>query len=113
MIALRNLPMHASIYLSFHRYTAKPGIVYATVLRWPENNVLTLGAPITIPDTTTVTLLGYVGMFDWVGLSGGGINITIPDIPFYKMPCKWAWVFMLEGLSNHCVMEEYGSCIVK
>ena len=62
---------HVVILLSFHlvfdlcRYTAKKDTtsssgyaVYAIVLFWPEDNILSLGVPITTP-ATSVSMLGF------------------------------------------------------
>ncbi|KAL5013416.1 hypothetical protein ScPMuIL_007686 [Solemya velum] len=80
-------------------YTMKPGpVVYATVLTWPGSN-LTLGAP-TSTSATVISLLGFPGNLNWKPASPSGVIINIPPIPINKMPCKWAWVFKMEGLSN-------------
>ena len=84
------------------RYTKKTTYgytsVYAIVLKWPENNTLTLGAPTPSSSTTVVTLLGYNGTFSWKPAGSQGMNITVPPIAENMMPCKWAWIFKLEGL---------------
>jgi hypothetical protein len=53
--------------------------VYAILLSWPEDSVLTLGAP--VPSTSTVvTMLGYSEPFEWIAESSQqGINVTIPQ----------------------------------
>ena len=74
--------------------------VYAILLTWPEDSVLTLGAP--VPSTSTVvTMLGYSEPFEWIAESSQqGINVTIPVIPFNKIPCQWAWVLKLTFIAN-------------
>ncbi|ESO99505.1 hypothetical protein LOTGIDRAFT_158596 [Lottia gigantea] len=80
-------------------YTMKNSDVYAIVLDWPTTSTLSLGAPNPQPDTT-VSLLGYNGgTFTWKSRQGGGMDIMIPAISANKMPCQWAWVFKLSGLS--------------
>lgn len=70
--------------------------VYAIVLKWPKNNILYLGAPVTTSDTR-VTMLGYKGKeFSWKG--GEGINITFPAISYNELPCQWSWVLKMENL---------------
>ncbi|XP_071181285.1 plasma alpha-L-fucosidase-like [Mytilus edulis] len=73
--------------------------VYAMTLDWPEK-YLYLQSPIPVKDKTFVYLLGTEGQLGWTASPQGGINITIPYIPYSKMPCRWAWVFRLEGLQN-------------
>lgn len=85
-------------------YTAKQGdsgiVVYAILLKWPDNSVLKLGAPIA-SQQTQVTLIGYQGpAFTFSSGVFGGMAIEIPPISFMKMPCQWGWVFKLEGLEN-------------
>ena len=87
---------------AFSRYTNKTTSgqtsVYVIVLKWPENNTLTLGAPTPSTSTTVVTLLGYKGTFSWKPTGNQGMNITVLPIAENKMPCKWTWVFKLDGL---------------
>lgn len=74
--------------------------VYAIVLNWPKDNFLYLGAPIPVADQTAVWLLGTENQLNWTAPQQGGINITVPYIPYNKMPCQWAWVFRILGLQN-------------
>lgn len=73
--------------------------VYAILLQWPKAGTLTLGAPQTTT-ATVVSLLGYQGNFDWSKGPTGGIEIKFPLIGWNMMPCKWAWVLKLDGISN-------------
>lgn len=74
--------------------------VYAIVLDWPDDNILTLGAPVA-SSSTKVTMLGLPAQtLTWKAQKSGGITITIPTIPFNKMPCEWVWIFKLEGITN-------------
>lgn len=73
--------------------------VYAITLDWPDK-YLYLQSPIPVQDQTFVYLLGTEGQLQWTSSPQGGINITIPYIPYNKMPCQWAWVFRLLGLQN-------------
>lgn len=43
------------------RYTEHGGLVYASVLFWPEDDVVTLGSVTSTVDTQ-VTMLGYQGL---------------------------------------------------
>ncbi|XP_071115108.1 alpha-L-fucosidase-like [Haliotis cracherodii] len=76
--------------------------VYAIILSWPTEGVITLHRPAPDPANTVVTLLGYSsGAFEWTSAGPtGGISITIPVIPANKMPCKWAWVFKITNVKN-------------
>ena len=67
-------------------------------MEWPANNTLQLYAPMTTT-STVVTLLGYNEEFKWTPGKYSGIYVHIPDIPFNKMPSKWAWVFKFTGLT--------------
>ncbi|XP_071141224.1 alpha-L-fucosidase-like [Mytilus edulis] len=73
--------------------------VYAIALKWPHNNKLQLAGPIT-GDITNVTMLGYNTHMKWTADPSGGIHIDIPFISYKDMPCKWAWVFKMTGLTN-------------
>ena len=93
----------------FNRYTSKKSdsgtSVYAIVLEWPKPDhegmlSLVLGAPVPT-SKTTVTLLGYAHPIPWKSLqSSKGMLLAIPPITFSEMPCKWAWTFRLDNLSN-------------
>ncbi|XP_052780779.1 alpha-L-fucosidase-like isoform X3 [Mya arenaria] len=69
--------------------------VYAILLNFPDPGQFVLGAPTASPDTK-VTLLGYSDPLTWKGSKG--ISITIPAIPFNRMPCQYAWVLKLTNL---------------
>ncbi|XP_064599860.1 alpha-L-fucosidase-like [Liolophura sinensis] len=96
---------------TFQNDTVTPGVwytmakrvastaVYAIVLDWPDGDILYL-ASVSPSLQTNVTLLGYLGTFDWRRPESGGIEIIIPPIPASHMPCKWAWVFRFEGLET-------------
>lgn len=73
--------------------------VYAILLKWPTGNNLTLGSPFPSTHTTVVSMLGYDGPnFSWRPSGSQGMVIALPPIAENKLPCKWAWVFKLEGL---------------
>ncbi|XP_076073932.1 alpha-L-fucosidase-like isoform X1 [Mytilus galloprovincialis] len=73
--------------------------VYAILLFWPTDNKVILGAPVS-SSSTIVSMLGYVGNFDWKPNPGGGIEVTIPPITINKLPCNDVWVLKLENLFN-------------
>jgi len=74
--------------------------VYAILLIWPDENYLYLKAPVST-GTTVITMLGYPDHnFGYIQLSPTGINITLPTIPFQKMPSMDAWVFKLISTKN-------------
>jgi len=90
----------------YDRYTCQKSvsavIVYAIVLKWPQNNQLELGAPSTT-DETVVSMLGYdgPGVFQWMPRTEGrGVNIHFPRISFDQLPSTWAWVLKLEHLAG-------------
>ena len=73
--------------------------MYAIVLKWPQNNQLSLGAP-SATENTKISMLGYEGAFNFKSLGTKGIKIVVPDIPAFKMPSMDAWVFKLNGLKD-------------
>lgn len=85
-------------------YTAKKtqfgSYVYAILLAWPDENYLYLKAP--VPSSTTViTMLGYPDYnFSYMATVPTGVNITLPTIPFSKIPSQDAWVFKMTDLKN-------------
>jgi len=71
--------------------------VYAFLLSWPANGILTLMAP--APATkTTVSLLGYDVPLMWAS-HGTGMDVLMPMIGANELPCKWAWVLKIDNLS--------------
>jgi len=80
--------------------TENSTVVYATVLRWPDDNALALGAP--APKVlTTATMLGF-GKLSWSTsvTPGVGMVINLPMVPFTKLPSLWAWTIKLENLAE-------------
>jgi alpha-L-fucosidase len=70
-------------------------VVYAIVLKWPKNDALFLGAPVT-NKSTKVHLLGYSGSeLSWTAGSSGGLTVTFPSTT-----TTWAWVLKLENVSG-------------
>lgn len=74
-------------------------MVYAITLKWPTNHMLCLGS-VRSTSQTKVTILGYPGSLHITQMAGIGLKIDLPDIPFNKMPCDWAWVFKVENVAN-------------
>ncbi|KAK7112160.1 alpha-L-fucosidase-like [Littorina saxatilis] len=80
--------------------TSNGTVVYAILLKWLKGNVLELGTPI-VSRQSSITLLGYSGSpFTFTGQATHGVQINVPTISFYNMPCQWGWVFKLENLVN-------------
>ena len=73
--------------------------VYAILLHWPADYMVTLTDPIpTSP--TKVNLLGYSLPLKWSGTpSKAGMNITLPALSPADMPCDWAWVLKLQHVN--------------
>lgn len=97
-------------------YTTKGGpsgnTVYALLLTWP-NSTLTLGAP-KASSSTKITLIGYQGSpFTFQPSSSGGIDISIPTIPFNQMPGDWGWVLKMEGLANQLTIPPLAHQLLK
>ena len=72
-------------------------IVYATVLQWPFDNKVILGAA-KATSKTKVTMLGY-GPLSWMATKSN-LMVYMPSVPFTKLPSIWAWTLKLEYLSN-------------
>ncbi|KAK7112501.1 alpha-L-fucosidase-like [Littorina saxatilis] len=73
--------------------------VYAIVLDWPQNDTLTLGVP-GIAAGTKVSMLGYSRPVSFTRNPQGQMVVNMPVIPFYQMPCDYAWALKLQGLAN-------------
>ena len=96
----QNDTMTRNIWYTMKKAVDNTTTVYAILLSWPEDSVFTLGAPVPSP-ITVVTMLGYSEPFEWIADSSQqGINVTIPVIPFNKIPCQWAWVLKLTFIAN-------------
>ena len=78
------------------RYTAKGTVVFALMTEWPENDEVTLHAPVPTANTA-VSMLGYSGKIPWYGKVGQpGLKVDIRGVR--KPPCQWAWAFRLENV---------------
>ena len=78
------------------RYTAKGTVVFALMREWPENDEVTLHAPVPTANTA-VSMLGYSGKIPWYGKVGQpGLKVDIRGVR--KPPCHWAWAFRLENV---------------
>lgn len=73
--------------------------MYAIVLKWPANNTLSLGAPVTT-EQSTVAMLGSGEKFAWKPRSGGGLDITFPPMSPIQLPSQYAWTVKLENLKE-------------
>ncbi|CAG2197598.1 FUCA [Mytilus edulis] len=89
-----------NIWYTKRKMESEGTVVYAFLLSWPTDALLNLGAPIP-SQQTEVSMLGYPDKFIWkAGPGGQGIHVTIPIIPWNKLPCEWAWVLKLTHISN-------------
>ncbi|KAH9508085.1 hypothetical protein Btru_052807 [Bulinus truncatus] len=73
--------------------------VYAFVFNWPKGSTLSLAGPKTTA-ASTVSLLGYPGLFNYNTKQPSGIDILIPFIPINRMPCDWVWTFKITAVAN-------------
>lgn len=81
-------------------YTQQPstGAVYAIVLTWPANNVVSLTVPVS-SGNTAVSLLGWAGAVSWQPAAGGtGITVTLPALTPATLPCQHAWVLKMTNV---------------
>ncbi|KAK6176150.1 hypothetical protein SNE40_014489 [Patella caerulea] len=82
-------------------YTKKQNVVYAIILGFKSGVTLSLTAPKSDHDTH-VHILGYNGpQLTWLPRLDGGMDITIPAIPYNKIPSNFAVTLKLTGLANH------------
>ncbi|XP_050413526.2 alpha-L-fucosidase [Patella vulgata] len=82
-------------------YTKKQNVIYAIILGFESGVTLSLSAPKSDHDTQ-VHILGYNGpQLAWLPRLDGGMDITIPAIPYNKLPSNFAVTFKLTGLANH------------
>jgi alpha-L-fucosidase len=75
-------------------YTAKNSSVYAVVLDWPADNLLSLGSANSLFENsdTTVGLLGGNDQLSWE-LNGDQVDIVFPDKS--TVASNWAWVLKI------------------
>jgi len=76
-------------------YTRKGNDLYALVTRWQDSPVTIDG----ISKAKSVILLGYNGKIKY-SLSGNKLVITPPVITPANAPCRYAWVFKVQGAFN-------------
>lgn len=81
------------------RYTSKDNLVYAMVLSWPEEDVLTLGSVRSTPQTH-VAMLAYKDDHGSSSLEftilDDGIAVTFPAMS--RVASQWAWVLVFHGI---------------
>ncbi|MCD6346525.1 MAG: alpha-L-fucosidase [Bacteroidales bacterium] len=81
------------------RFTVKGNILYATVLAWPEDDVIIsslvpandAGFHIYPEEIASITMLGDGKELDWELVKGEGLKISPPD----TKPCEHAFVFKI------------------
>ena len=73
--------------------------LYAIVLKWPTNNVLTL-EHVTSTTATKVQMLGNRGDLFWWYEADGKFHIKVPTLSPSQIPCDHAWVFALTKINN-------------
>ncbi|CAL4115880.1 unnamed protein product, partial [Meganyctiphanes norvegica] len=76
-------------------YTSKADAVYAIVLNWPENNILTLGSVKSTP-SSTITMFGYDGGKLKFVEGSSGLEVTFPWMN--HVTSEWAWVLEMKGV---------------
>ncbi|KAK4008240.1 hypothetical protein OUZ56_013389 [Daphnia magna] len=91
--ALQNDTLTSNVW-----YTSKKTLfwtyVYGITLRWPENNILMLGASLPLTDRSIVTLLGYEEPLKW-SIFKGVVSIQFPEIDQVSSQCGWTIKFAL------------------
>jgi len=75
-------------------------VVYAFVLKWPDDNQLELASPKPTAQTK-VTLLGYNRTVLTVKpLQPSGMTVDLSSVQWTRLPSLWAWVLKLEYLET-------------
>jgi len=74
-------------------------VVYAFILKWPQDNQLKLGA-CKPTDQTKVHLLGYNGTLTVKPLKPSGIVVDFSTIQWTQLPNLWAWTLKMEYLET-------------
>lgn len=90
-------------------YTAKAGVVYVYVMRWPKNEQLYLES-LELSPQSRVTMLGLPTeqTFAWASAQSledvgqlraarKGTTVKFPTLTPDKLPTPWAWVLKVEG----------------
>jgi len=75
-------------------FTQKAGSVYAIVTVWPGERLAVKG--VSPAKDVKVTMPGREGELPWVKKDGTMV-IDLSSISHNDLPCKWAWVFRIEG----------------
>ncbi|VDP19462.1 unnamed protein product [Soboliphyme baturini] len=74
-------------------------IIYAFMLKWPEGNLLKLGAP-KATENTRVSMLGSGTKLKYEILSPRGITIDLTETLLTGLGSKWSWVIKMEQLAS-------------
>lgn len=89
--------IHQNDTISNVWYTSKPNSVYAILLEWPENNLITLGSVKTLftKRQTKVTMLGWQvpDELKWV-IDGDNVTISLPNKS--DVIIDWAWALKIK-----------------
>ena len=83
-------------YTYRYTYNATSGAVYGTLLQWPTNYSVTVGA-VKTTSSSKISLLGF-GSLSWKN-EGSGVTITLPYLPL-NSTLQWAWTFKFENVSS-------------
>ena len=75
-------------------FTSKPGALYAIVPVRPGEKLVV--RDVKPAGDVKVSMLGRAGELLW-RKGGGGMVIDTSGISQSELPCKWAWVFKIEG----------------
>jgi alpha-L-fucosidase len=76
-------------------YTLRPdtGAVYAILLTWPKDGIVSLQSPVATPKTT-VQLLGFPANLPF-NTTRGAMNVLLPHLTPSQYPSRYAWVLRL------------------
>jgi len=77
-------------------YTTSGDSVYAIFITWPDNDVLTLQAPIP-SQKAAIQMLGY-GELSYT-YTNEQLSIDLSSISVSQLPCQWAWAIQMVGVS--------------
>ncbi|XP_006883722.1 PREDICTED: tissue alpha-L-fucosidase [Elephantulus edwardii] len=78
-------------------YTSKNSIVYAILLQWPPNGILSLASP-NASTTAKIKMLGIPGQLKWSRDPNWGLLISLPPFQPSSFPVRFAWTLELNGV---------------
>ncbi|XP_003373634.1 plasma alpha-L-fucosidase [Trichinella spiralis] len=82
----------------------KSTTVYAILLKWPDNSLLSLET-IAANNLTKISMLGFPEYLSFRFKNPSGIEIDLSNLNPINLPSKWAWVIKMENIASALEME--------